>query len=215
MNKESLLRSAKTVEEAIELALLEFGVERAEVEVNVISKGRTGLLGIGGEPARVRVSLITSDSGVAGASLVVVNRLIQAMRVEALATIRSTGTGPEDPPIIEIQGTDSGLLIGRRGETLQALQFVVNLLLSRQQGEWTTVTVDVERYRERRQTALNALAHRTAERVVASGQPFTMEPMTPADRRIVHMALSDHDQVDTESVGEGSDRKVTVRPRQS
>ncbi len=212
MDKEMIEMTSKTVEDAIEIALLELGVDRDAVEVSVISKGRTGILGIGAEPARVRVTRISQEGGTASAAIVTVGRILRAMDVDALPTIRSSGSGPDDPPIIDIQGDDAGLLIGRRGETLQALQFVVNMLLSRQQGERTMVMVDVEQYRERRHQNLRLLANRTAKQVAASGTPITLEAMSAADRRIIHMSLTDNGQVATESSGEGLERRVTIRP---
>jgi spoIIIJ-associated protein len=214
MEKESLERSAKTVDEAIELALLEFGANRDEVEVDVLSKGRTGILGIGSEQARVRVTRIALDKSGAGAGLNTVNRILRGMGVEARPTIVSSGSGPDDPAVVNIEGEDAGLLIGRRGETLQALQFVVNLLLARQEDLKTTVIVDVERYRERRRQNLANLAKRLADRAAASGQPITLEPMSAADRRTIHVTLTDDGRVTTESTGEGRDRRVTIMPVQ-
>jgi spoIIIJ-associated protein len=211
MEKQSLERTGKTVDEAIELAILELGVGRDEVEVDVVSRGRAGILGIGAEPARVRVSLITGSAAGAGTALGVVNHLLSAMDVDAKPTIRSSGTGPDDPAIIDIQGEDAGLIIGRRGETLRALQYVVNIILNRR-DEHTGIIVDVEQYRERRQRQLRQIATRMAERAVSSGQPVTLDPMTPADRRIVHVTLAEDRGVTTQSSGEGSERRVTITP---
>ena len=192
--------------------MLELDADREEVEVDVVSKGKAGILGIGGEPAKVRITRIADGSGEAGAGLRAVNRIIKSMGVEAQATIRSSGSGPDDPSIIDVQGTDAGLLIGRRGETLQSLQFVVNMLVSRELDRRTTVLVDVEQYRVRRQQNLESMAQRMAERVASSGRPMSLEPMSAADRRIVHMALSSNNNVATESSGEGQDRKITISP---
>jgi len=200
------------VEEAIEIALLERDVERAGVEVDVSSKGRAGILGIGAEPAKVRVRPIHQDSGNAGAALTAVARVLRGMGVDALPTIRSSGSGPDDPAVIDVQGADAALLIGRRGETLRAMQFVVNLVVSSQSDEPSHVVVDVEGYRARRQQVLEALAQRTASRVESSNSPITLEPMSAADRRIIHMTLSTDNGVSTESSGEGPERKVTIRP---
>ena len=212
MDSERVELTAKTVDEAIEIALLELGADRAEVEVDVLSKGRSGILGIGGEPAKVRVTRIAEDGGGAGAALNIVSRLLREMDVMARPTILRSGSGPEDPAIIDIQGEDAGLLIGRRGETLQALQFLVNLLLANQLGSWAHVVVDVEQYRERRERYLEGVARRTAQRVLSSGRAVTLEPMSAADRRIVHVTLADLGRVTTESDGQGRDRKVTIRP---
>ncbi|MEX2431527.1 MAG: RNA-binding cell elongation regulator Jag/EloR [Dehalococcoidia bacterium] len=207
----SLERTAKTVDEAIELAVLELGVGRDEVEIDVLSKGRSGILGIGAEPARVRVSLITTSDGNAGPGLTVVGDLLRLIGVEAQPTIRSSGS-PDEPAVIDIQGADAGLIIGHRGETLRALQFIANLILSHRQERPSNVVVDVEQYRERRTRQLHTLAQRMAERALSTGRATVLEPMPPADRRIVHIALADHKGVVTESSGEGSERRVTIRP---
>ena len=205
--------SAKTVEEAVELALRELDAGREEVAVEVVSQGRSGIFGIGGEQARVRVTRLSSAEGLAPQTLEVVNRLLSGMEVSAMATIRSAG-GDEVGPNIDIQGMDSGLLIGKRGETLRALQFLVNLILAKQQSH-PLVIIDVERYRERRTHSLEALALRVAERVVTSGRSITLEPMPPAERRVIHITLADHEYVTTQSAGDGQGRKVTVMLRKS
>ncbi len=214
MENDSLEISAKTVEEAIELATLELGAARDEVAVDVVSHGRSGILGIGAEPARVRVRRITGG-GVAGAALTVVSELLGRLGAQARASIRSTGSGPEDPAMIDVQGEDAGLLIGKRGDTLRSLQYIVNTMLSqreREGAEVTPVVIDVEHYRRRREQNLRRLAEQMAQRASGSGRPVQLEPMTPADRRIVHMALADSTSVTTESTGEGADRRVTIKP---
>jgi len=113
----------------------------------------------------------------------------------------------------DIEGEDAGLLIGRRGETLQALQFLVHMIVNRQLGRKAYVVIDVEGYRERRADMLRSLARRTAGRVVSGGSPVALDPMSPADRRIVHMALANHPEVRTESEGEGAHRRVVVFPK--
>ena len=202
--------SAKTIEEAIELALKELGAEREEVAIEVISQGRPGFFGIGGEEARVGVTLLSPSDGLTSQAIEVVNHLLLAMGVSATATIRSSGD-EEIGPIIDIHGEDSGLLIGKRGESLQAFQFLVNLVLNMNQRGHPVVIVDVEQYKERRSQSLQALANRVAERVVTSGRAITLESMPASERRIIHMTLADHPYVTTESTGEGQNRKVTVR----
>ncbi|GEM_PF-3129939 len=115
--------------------------------------------------------------------------------------------------VFEIEGADAGLLIGRRGETLQALQFVVRMITNRQLGRKAYIIIDVESYRERRAEMLRNLARRTAGRVATSARPASLEPMSPAERRIIHMALADHPRVRTESEGEGNRRRVVVLPK--
>jgi spoIIIJ-associated protein len=146
----------------------------------------------------------------AGTALDVVSHLLNSMGVDATPTIRSSGTGPDDPTVIDIQGEDAGLIIGSRGETLRALQYVVNIVLGRREDNSGPIVVDVEQYRDRRQQQVAGLASRMAERAITSGKPVTLEPMPPADRRLVHVALSEDNGVTTESSGDGNDRRVTI-----
>lgn len=115
--------------------------------------------------------------------------------------------------VFEIEGEDAGLLIGRRGETLQALQFLVRMVVSRQLGRKAYVMIDVEDYRQRRAEMLQRLARRTAGRVASSGRSSALDPMPPGERRIVHMSLASHKRVKTESEGEGNQRRVVILPR--
>jgi len=119
----------------------------------------------------------------------------------------------EGSMVFEIEGQDAGLLIGRRGETLQALQFLVRMITNRQLGRKAYVVIDIEDYRERRVQMLRRLARRMAGRVGSSGRADSLEPMTPAERRIVHMALADHPEVRTESEGEGNQRRIVIFPK--
>lgn len=212
MEKQPLERTGKTVDEAIDLAILELGVGRDEVEVDVVSQGRGGILGIGSEPAKVRVSLITGSTAGASAALGVVNDLLDAMHVDVTPTIRSSGTGPDDPTVVDIQGEDAGLIIGRRGETLRALQYVANIVLGRREDDAGPIVVDVEGYRDRRQQQVSVLAERMAERAISSGRSVELDAMSAADRRLVHVALADDKGVTTESTGEGTQRRVTITP---
>ena len=202
--------SAKTIEEAIELALRELDAEREEVAIEVVNQGRTGLFGIGSEEARVSVVRLSAEEGLASQAIGVVNQLLSAMGASAMATIRSAGDS-EIGPSIDIYGEDSGLLIGKRGESLQAFQFIVNLVLNVKSRGHPVVIVDVEQYKERRSRSLEALATRVAERVMSSGRPITLEPMPASERRIIHITLAEHPYVTTESAGDGRERKVTVR----
>lgn len=205
--------SAKTVEEALELALKQMGARMEEVEVEVLSRGKPGFLGFGAEPARVRVRRLPSADTPASTAKGILDRLLALMKVQATATI---GKAPEEAPdtvLLNIEGEDAGLLIGRRGETLRSLQFLVAVLLSRRVGNPVPLMVDVEHYRERRNKALRDLALRVAERVTATGHPVTLEPMTAYERRLIHLALTNHPRVITQSVGEGEERKVSILPR--
>jgi spoIIIJ-associated protein len=122
---------------------------------------------------------------------------------------------PEDPPtiFIDILGHDLGMLIGRRGDHLSQLQYLVNLIANRRLESWTRVVVDVEGYRTRREESLIGLAERIGRQVARSRRPIVLEPMPPNERRIVHLTLRTNPDVTTESSGEGNMRRVTVQPR--
>ena len=128
------------------------------------------------------------------------------------ASVQAEQTSAEGRSVIsmDVVGDDLGILIGRRGQTLSSLQYLVYLMLSHRLKASVPIAIDVEGYRARRREALQNLAWRMAERVTATGQTMTLEPMPPNERRIVHLALRDSDQVTTMSVGEGDERKVTI-----
>jgi spoIIIJ-associated protein len=221
--EEPLVMSARTVEEAIELALKELDVDLGEAEVEVLSRGKAGFLGIGAELARVRVTPLAAGSSAsvgepgeqtpAALASAAVGRILDAAGVNVTRTLRSAHDAEAGGPVIDLSGEDSGLLIGRRGQTLQALQFLVTLIVRKQLGEDVRVVLDVENYRQRRETSLRDMATKVAARVVQTNRSITLEPMSPADRRIIHTSLSEHPDVRTESAGEGENRKVTIMPR--
>jgi len=225
--------SGRTVEEAIEHALEELGVSRDEVDVQVLSEPKAGILGVGGAQARVRVRLLseveddeTAEAGAEEGEYVedeaefaaqMLDRLLELMGIAADVSIRD----PETPgdglgmakAVLDVEGDDLGILIGRRGETLASLQYLLNLMASRQLGEHLSFTVDVEGYRRRREKQLTNLAVRMADQVKRTRRPVTLEPMPPNERRIVHLALAQDRQVQTSSVGEGDARKVAISLR--
>ena len=220
-----IVMTAPTVDEAIELGLKELDADRDEAEVEILSRGKTGFLGIGSEAARVRVIRISvgrDDAGVpttaegdttaAGVATAAVGRILEAAGVNVTRTLRAANDSESGGPIIDLAGEDSGLLIGRRGQTLQALQFLVNLIV-RKQFEGVRVVLDVENYRQRRELQLREMATTIAKRVAETNRSITLEPMPPADRRIIHTSLTDHPGVSTESTGEGEGRKVTIMPK--
>lgn len=213
--KESIEVTAKTVEEAIELALKELDANREEVEIDVVSRGRSGILGIGGEPAKVKATRISKPEDEIVIAQQIIERLLTDMKVSATAHLKSRSGDDGNTPVFEIEGEDSGLLIGRRGETMQSLQFLVNFIARKHLKKHVSVVLDVEGYRERRNKALRSLAQRMAERVVNSGRSVSLDPMSPSERRVIHMALADHPSVATESVGSGEGRRVTVFKRKS
>jgi spoIIIJ-associated protein len=118
-----------------------------------------------------------------------------------------------DPITLNIRGDDLGILIGRRGQTLACLQYIVRLIVSHRSEEWLSIVIDVEDYKQRRYKSLQALAYRMAERVKEKKVPFGLEPMPAYERRIIHLALADHPDVTTQSVGQDEARKVVIVPK--
>ncbi|MCK4362558.1 MAG: protein jag [Dehalococcoidia bacterium] len=210
---ESLETSAKTVEEAVALALEKLGASRDEVEVVVLKEGKPGFLGLGGEEATVRVLRRQSEEARQAAAILaneVLERLLSLMNVSASIEQKEPSEEGRALIFLEITGDDLGILIGRRGQTLSSLQYLLYLMVSHQLKAHVPVTIDVAGYRERRQEALKNLAWRMAERVMATGQPVPLEPMPASERRIIHLAIQDYPGVITQSIGEGEDRKVTI-----
>jgi spoIIIJ-associated protein len=205
--------TARSVEEAIEIALKELDAERDEVEIDVVSRGRSGILGLGGEPARVRVTRLESPPDLVTVSSEVIAAFISKLGVDAVINLKQAHREELGGPVFEIEGDDSGLLIGRRGETLRALEFLVKSIVGRKLGYRAMLMLDVEGYQERRYQSVSNLAKRVAQRVAGSGRPINLEPMPPNERRIVHITLADHPDVATESTGFGDNRQVVIQPR--
>jgi spoIIIJ-associated protein len=202
-----------TVDEAVERALEQLGLTREQVEVEVLSENEGD--------TRVLVTPVSDDGEVddpAEFAAQMLDKLLALMSVDADVSIRD----PETPgdglgmanAVLDVEGDDLGLLIGRRGETLQSLQYLLNLMVGQQLGRQEFFTVDVEGYRRRREDSLNSLARRMADQVKRTGRPVTLEPMPANERRIIHLALSESRSVTTASIGEGDDRKVAISPKQ-
>jgi spoIIIJ-associated protein len=214
--------SAKTAHEAIEKALMEMGVSQDEVRITILSEGKSGgIFGIGAEDARVRVERLTVEPTPASDTVNVATEILQTLltllEVEGVVVPAvypdESGDQPTAPVAFNIEGDDLGILIGRRGQTLAALQYILRLIVGHKTEVWVPIIVDAEGYKERRHEALKALALRMADHVKTRGSPFTLEPMPPYERRIVHLALADNPAVYTESIGEGESRKVVIRPK--
>jgi spoIIIJ-associated protein len=133
--------------------------------------------------------------------------------VDSMLGYELADEGQPPPTVLNITGEDLGILIGRRGETLRALQYLVRLMVSHRIKHWTNLVVDVESYVVRRRHSLEGLAQRVADQVARTGRTQALEPMPAYERRIVHITLRNHPKVTTQSVGEGERRKVTIVPR--
>ncbi len=142
-----------------------------------------------------------------------VSELLEKMQISAQVT--STFVDADEPDdqkgvLVEVTGTDLSILIGRKSETLNALQYIASLIVGKRLGKWLPLTIDVEGYRGRRERQLRQLALKMAEQAIATGRRQVLEPMPANERRIVHLALRDHPQVTTESTGEEPNRKLTI-----
>ena len=206
--------SAKTDEEAIAITLAELGLSCSEVEVVIVKKGKTKVSGLGSEGVRVRVTPLgqkpEGGEDVAGMAEGILRDILSLMKVPASVVLDKSGAGEVGNIPLDIKGEDLGILIGRRGETLSALQYLVNLIISRRLKSRVGVVVDVEGYRQRRYESLRSLARRLAEQVKSTGRSVTLEPMPPNERRIIHLELKDNPDVATQSIGQGEERKIAI-----
>jgi len=208
--------------------LEQLAVSREEVKVTVLREGRSGILGLGAEEVRIKVEPLMdtfAESGlrpeeigdVAKVAEGALETLLTMMGVAASVVLHQQKIGDEEgevaPITLDINGDDLGILIGRRGQTLSCLQYIVRLIVGRQTESWVPIIIDVEGYKQRRYETLRALAQRMAEQVEADGVPFTLEPMLAYERRIVHLALAEHPDVATQSIGEGEARRVVIQPK--
>jgi spoIIIJ-associated protein len=145
----------------------------------------------------------------------VLEELLDMMKIPASVRVSQPppGLGPPPPIALDIKGHDLGILIGRQGQTLASLQYLVNIIVALKLKTQAPIWVDVEGYKKRRYENLRALANRMAEQVEKTGQPVAMEPMPAHERRIVHLALADHPNISTQSIGEGLARKVVIQKK--
>ncbi|HHW21802.1 MAG TPA: protein jag [Clostridiaceae bacterium] len=204
----SIIKEAKTVDEAIRLACEELGTDIDNVDVEIINEGNKGLLGIiGNKNAVVKV---TQKPGIDDIIVDFLRPIFEKMEITANLDI----IHEEDHITVRLTGDDIGIVIGRRGETLDSLQYLLSLVVNRKAGEYTRVVLDVADYRQKREETLIRLANRVADKVTRYKKSLTLEPMNPYERRIIHSTLQNHKYVDTQSIGEEPNRKVVVRYKQ-
>lgn len=198
-------KTGKTVEDAIAACLAELGVVRDRVKIEVLEepakKGLFGLLGT--RLAKVRVSYEDNPGELASEFL---KRVCTSMGVDAQFEPIQRG----EHWVVNISGEELGILIGRRGDTLEALQYLTNLAVSKQLAEKVRIIVDVEGYRQRREETLVRLAKRLSDKVKRTGNKVVLEPMNPHERRIIHTALQDDIRISTFSEGEEPNRRVVI-----
>ena len=203
--------TAGTVEQAIEKAEAQLGLSRDQFKVEVVREGRSGILGVGGREAVIRVSLVTATAeDVVSRVTDILGTLLGLMEVQGEVEVLSA----ESPLALNVKGEDLGILIGRRGQTLVALEYVTKLIVVQQLKTWVPLTIDVGGYKKHRRDSLQKLALYLAEQVKSRRRAMPMEPMPADERRIIHLALADHPDVTTQSIGEGENRKVVILPRE-
>jgi len=239
MERTTLEVIADSLDEALAQGLAQLGLPKERVNVEVLDSGSRGFLGLGGRQVRLRLTVKPDGPAgqpvdlaeaasparpvtpvVAGDELLdtareTLHALLSRMKMDAQITT-SYGEPEEDgdmPILVDIRGDDLSVLIGRRSETLNALQYIAGLIVSKQTGHFVQLSVDVEGFRSRREKQLRQLARRMAEQAVITGKRQVLEPMSPADRRVIHIELREETSVTTESIGTEPNRKVTIVPR--
>lgn len=203
-------RTGKTLEEAIEACLVELDVRKDQVTIEILEEpGKKGVFGLfGSRNAKVRVSYEDDPGKIACDFL---RNLTKAMEVEAGFEVFPR----EDKIMINITGSDLGILIGRRGDTLDSIQFLTNLAVAKKISDRSKIIIDVEGYRKRREETLVKLAKRLADKVKKTGNRVVLEPMSPQERRIIHTALQNEWKVSTFSEGEEPHRRVVISLKRS
>ena len=219
----SVETEAKTTEEAIHKACEELGVSREDLEVEVLSNGSSGFLGLGVKNARIRATVkeksaprisevrppgALSDSRVAETAKKTLQDILRLLEVEAAVDLKEDS----EHILLNIKGDGSGLLIGRKGQTLDAIEYLINKIVHKDAEDKKRIVVDTENYRLRREDSLVKLAQRLAEKAKRLGRPVTISPMSAHDRRIIHLALQDDKTLRTWSTGSGLYRKVIISP---
>lgn len=193
----------KTVDDAVNAALAELNAKKEDVDVEVLEEGSKGFLGMGSKDAKVRVSLKCTPQNKA------VDFLSGLFDVWGLNVKISTELDG-DVLKVELEGDDMGVVIGKRGETLDALQHLTSLNVNTGDGDFVKVSLDTEGYREKRVKTLESLAAKLASKVAKTRHNVTLEPMNSYERRIIHASLQDNEFVTTYSVGQSPNRKVVI-----
>ncbi len=202
----SVEKSAKTVEEAVDLALQELHLTRDQVKVEVKQEGSRGLFGIGAKDA---VVLVTADINLEDRARTFLEDVFVAMGLHVDIEV----TQSEKRMDIKLSGENMGIVIGKRGDTLDALEHLTSLAVNKGDVDYVKVTLDTENYRQKRQETLIKLANNLAGNVAKNKRKTTLEPMSANERRIIHSALQNNKQVDTFSVGEEPNRRVVIAPK--
>ncbi len=197
--------TGKTVEDAVMEAVIKLETTSDRMEYEVLEKGSNGFLGIGSKPARIRARKVLETAERAEKFLMDV---LEAMDLKATVSLEENKE--ERTLDIDLAGDDMGVLIGKRGQTLDSLQYLVSLVVNKGEEDYIRVKVDTENYRQRRKDTLENLAKNIASKVRRTGKAVTLEPMNPYERRVIHSALQNDRYVETHSEGEEPFRKVVI-----
>jgi spoIIIJ-associated protein len=203
---DSIERSGKTVEDATNDALKFLRVGREEVDVTVLEAGSKGFLGFGSKPARMHVKVKCDPKKRA-------KQFLREVTASMNLPLTVTTTLKDKQLLINLAGDDMGILIGKRGQTLDSLQYLVNLVVNKGHAPYVSVTLDTENYRQRRKETLESLAINLAKKVRATHKSVVLEPMNPYERRIIHAALQSNRFVSTYSEGDEPFRNVVISPK--
>lgn len=206
----SVVKVAKTVGEAIDIALEELGVSETDIQVEVLEEPSKGLFGIiGTKDAVVKVTVINDPVEITENFL---NRILSAMKVKGNVLVRREDSCLK-VEIVNINSSDMGIVIGKRGNTLDAIQYLLSLSVNRNRDDYIKVIVDIKGYRKKREETLIRLANRMAEKSKYSKRPVKLEPMNPYERRIIHSALQNVSGIATYSEGEEPYRRVVIQAK--
>ena len=202
--------SAKTVDDAITEACKEFVITSDKLEYEVVEEGSSGFLGIGAKPAviKARVKEEVKEVSVEDVAKNFLKEVFEAMNMAVVVDVKYDET--QNTMDIDLSGDEMGVLIGKRGQTLDSLQYLVSLVVNKEKEDYIRVKVDTENYRQRRKDTLENLAKNISYKVKRTKRPVSLEPMNPYERRIIHSALQNDRYVTTHSEGEEPFRRVVV-----
>lgn len=206
----SVVKVSKTVDEAIKEALIELNAKKEDVEIEIIEEPSKGFLGlIGSKDAKVKVSVVYDPKEIADVFL---TKILNSMNVDAVNVIKREENNLF-VDITDISSTDKGIVIGKRGNTLDAIQYLLSLAVNKNKDAYIKVIMDIEGYREKREQTLIRLAKRMAEKSRYTNKPIKLEPMNPYERRIIHFALQKIQGITTYSEGDEPYRRVVIQSR--
>ena len=204
--------TGKTIEEAIDIALVELNASREEVEIKVISRGKSGLLGFGNEEAKVKVEKKSDVSENIQIAYEILRNILGFLESEMTITTKLINNDKISDSIISLDGEDAALIIGRRGETLRSLQYLTNLMIQKKLNKRDQlVSLDVEGYVEKKLNNLFQLSKKMESKVLKTKKKVALDPMSSFDRRYVHRYFSDHKKIVSESEDSGRDRHVVLK----